>query len=91
MVEQTALLKKFVHKSFSEKYLPTTEPFQVVNSVEMKGAEKYLVMQEIESSQVPEILSSKRKLDQCDLLCLVYDTSDASSFEYVATLRVRKE
>ncbi|KAI8346784.1 EF hand associated-domain-containing protein [Blakeslea trispora] len=84
---KTALLKKFVHKSFSDKYLPTTEPFQVVNSVEMKGAEKYLVMQEIESSQVPEILSSKRKLDQCDLLCLVYDTSDASSFEYVATLR----
>ncbi|KAG0799728.1 hypothetical protein G6F22_002940 [Rhizopus arrhizus] len=84
---KTSLLKAFVHKSFSEKYTPTTEPFQVVNSVEMKGAEKYLVMQEVEPNQVSEILSSKKKLDQCDLLCFVYDTSDANSFGYVAALR----
>jgi Ras family protein T1 len=45
-------------------------------------------MQEVEPSQVAEILSSKKRLDQCDLLCFVYDTSDASSFEYVAALRV---
>jgi hypothetical protein len=37
-------LKAFVHKPFSEKYQATTEPFHVVNSVEMKGAEKYLVV-----------------------------------------------
>lgn len=55
----------------------------------MKGAEKYLVMQEVEPSQVSEILSSKKKLDKCDLLCFVYDTSDANSFGYVAALRVR--
>ncbi len=61
----------------------------MVNSVEMKGAEKYLVMQEVEPNQVSEILSSKKKLDQCDLLCFVYDTSDANSFGYVAALRVR--
>lgn len=54
----------------------------------MKGAEKYLVMQEVEPSQVAEILSSKKRLEQCDLLCFVYDTSDANSFEYVAALRV---
>lgn len=83
------MLKAFVHKPFSEKYQPTTEPFHVVNSVEMKGAEKYLVMQEVEPKQVSEILSSKKRLDQCDLLCFVYDTSDANSFEYVAALRVK--
>lgn len=85
---KSSLLKAFVQKPFSEKYQPTTEPFHVVNSVEMKGAEKYLVMQEVEPRQVSEILSSKKRLDQCDLLCFVYDTSDASSFEYVAALRV---
>lgn len=84
-------MKAFVHKPFSEKYQPTTEPFHVVNSVEMKGAEKYLVMQEVEPKQVSEILSSKKRLDQCDLLCFVYDTSDANSFEYVAALRVSVE
>ncbi|KAI8968398.1 EF hand associated-domain-containing protein [Mycotypha africana] len=84
---KTSLLKAFVHKPFSEHYQPTKEPFQVVNSVEMKGAEKYLVMQEVEQNQVADILSDKKKMEQCDLLCFIYDTSDANSFEYVANLR----
>ncbi|KAG1181554.1 hypothetical protein G6F35_015868 [Rhizopus arrhizus] len=44
-------------------------------------------MQEVEPNQVSEILSNKKKLDQCDLLCFVYDTSDANSFGFVAALR----
>lgn len=88
---KTSLLKAFVQKKFIENSFtdkPTTEPFHVVNSVEMNGSEKYLVMQEVEPNQVSEILSNKKRLDQCDLLCFVYDTSDACSFEYVAALRV---
>ncbi|KAG1469580.1 hypothetical protein G6F56_003178 [Rhizopus delemar] len=84
---KTSLLKAFVHKPFSENHIPTTEPFQVVNSVEMNGSEKYLVMQEVEHNRVSEILLNQKKLDQCDLLCLVYDTSDANSFGYLASLR----
>ncbi|KAI9244890.1 EF hand associated-domain-containing protein [Sporodiniella umbellata] len=84
---KTSLLKAFVHKPFSENYTPTTEPFQVVNSVEMNGSEKYLVMQEVEHNRVSEILPNQKKLEQCDLLCLVYDTSDANSFGYLASLR----
>jgi EF hand associated len=41
---KTSLLKAFVNKPFSEKYTPTTKSFNVVNSVEMKGVEKYLVV-----------------------------------------------
>lgn len=33
-----------MNKPFSEKQQPTVEPFNVVNSVEMKGIEKYLVV-----------------------------------------------
>lgn len=33
-----------MNKPFQEKYTPTTESFSVVNSVEMKGVEKYLVV-----------------------------------------------
>ncbi|KAJ8660662.1 hypothetical protein O0I10_003710 [Lichtheimia ornata] len=84
---KTSLLKAFVNKPFSEKQQPTVEPFNVVNSVEMKGIEKYLVMEEIGSNREDEILSSKQRLDACDLLCFVYDTSDVNSFEYVASLR----
>ncbi|KAI8370546.1 EF hand associated-domain-containing protein [Radiomyces spectabilis] len=84
---KTSLMRAFVHKPFSEKYQPTTEPFQVVNSVEMKGVEKYLVLQEVGAEQEAEILSNKKRLDACDLLCFVYDTSDVNSFGYVASLR----
>ncbi|KAG2225317.1 hypothetical protein INT45_005561 [Circinella minor] len=84
---KTSLLKAFVNKPFSEKYQPTIEPFNVVNSVEMKGVEKYLVMEEIGASREAEILSGKQRLEACDLLCFVYDTSDVNSFGYVASLR----
>ncbi|KAI7856736.1 EF hand associated-domain-containing protein [Circinella umbellata] len=84
---KTSLLKAFVNKPFSEKYQPTIEPFNVVNSVEMKGVEKYLVMEEIGASREAEILSDKQRLEACDLLCFVYDTSDVNSFGYVASLR----
>lgn len=47
-------------------------------------------MEEIGSNREDEILSSKQRLDACDLLCFVYDTSDVNSFEYVASLRVSK-
>ncbi|KAG2178189.1 hypothetical protein INT43_003442 [Umbelopsis isabellina] len=84
---KTSLLKSFVNKPFSEKYVPTTKSFNVVNSVEMKGVEKYLVMEEVGAKNEAEFLSNKKRLDACDLLCFVYDTSDVSSFEYVAALR----
>ncbi|KAI9489577.1 EF hand associated-domain-containing protein [Zychaea mexicana] len=88
---KTSLLKAFVNKPFSEKYQPTIEPFNVVNSVEMKGVEKYLVMEEIGASREAEILSNKQRLEACDLLCFVYDTSDVNSFGYVASLREKNK
>lgn len=46
-------------------------------------------MEEIAANREAEILSSKQRLEACDLLCFVYDTSDVNSFGYVASLRVR--
>ena len=45
-------------------------------------------MEEIGASREAEILSDKQRLEACDLLCFVYDTSDVNSFGYVASLRV---
>ncbi|KAI8328373.1 EF hand associated-domain-containing protein [Chlamydoabsidia padenii] len=84
---KTSLMKAFAQKPFSEVYEPTMEPFNVVNSVEMKGVEKYLVLEEVGAKREVEILSSKKRLDACDLLCFVYDTSDVNSFGYLANLR----
>lgn len=35
-----------------------------------------------------EVLSNKRKLESCDVLCFIYDSNDPHSFAYVANLRV---
>ncbi|CAJ0823011.1 13734_t:CDS:10, partial [Entrophospora sp. SA101] len=85
---KTSLLRAFVNKEFVQEHSSTTRTFNVVNSVEIKGSEKYLVLQEFGSRYEAEILQNKRKLDNCDLLCFVYDSNDADSFSYIVELRV---
>ncbi|CAG8614622.1 525_t:CDS:2, partial [Funneliformis caledonium] len=86
---KTSLLKAFVNKPFANGYTPTMRSFCAVNSVEIKGAEKYLVLQEFGSKYEAEILQNKRKMEACDLLCFVFDSSDVNSFSYVVELRKR--
>ncbi|CAG8515241.1 11064_t:CDS:10 [Ambispora gerdemannii] len=86
---KTTLLRTFLNKPFTEGYSPTTRTFSVVNSVEIKGAEKYLVLQEFGSKYENEILQNKRKMEACDLICFVYDSSDVNSFSYIVELRRR--
>ncbi|GBB88447.1 hypothetical protein RclHR1_00150043 [Rhizophagus clarus] len=86
---KTSLLKAFVNKPYTNGYTPTTRPFCAVNSVEIKGAEKYLVLQEFGSKYEAEILQNKRKMEACDLLCFVFDSSDVNSFSYIVELRKR--
>ncbi|KAJ3041842.1 ERMES complex Ca(2+)-binding regulatory GTPase gem1 [Rhizophlyctis rosea] len=86
---KSALMKGFVKKRFNETYVPTTAPYEVVNSVEIGGIEKYLVMQEFGPQFDSEILQNKKKLEACDVLCFLYDSGDVNSFAYVANLRNR--
>ncbi|KAJ3133446.1 ERMES complex Ca(2+)-binding regulatory GTPase gem1 [Geranomyces variabilis] len=86
---KSQVLRSLVHKSFEENYESTTRPFSVVNSVEMGGVEKYLVMQEFGPKFDSEILQNRRKLEACDVLCFLYDSGDVNSFAYVANLRNR--
>jgi len=57
-------------------------PKFVVNMVQVYGQEKYLVMQDIDLNRVLDILPTAEV--DCDAACLVYDTSDSKSFEYIA-------
>jgi Ras family protein T1 len=41
---KTSLLRLFAGKSYRDMYVPTTKPISVVNSVEIDGIEKYLVV-----------------------------------------------
>lgn len=45
-------------------------------------------MEEFGTQYEAEVLQNKKKLDKCDLLCFVFDSSDVNSFAYVANLRV---
>ena len=41
---KTSLLRAFVRKPYRDAYEPTSRPISVVNSVEIDGVEKYLVV-----------------------------------------------
>ncbi|KAJ3223966.1 ERMES complex Ca(2+)-binding regulatory GTPase gem1 [Clydaea vesicula] len=84
---KSSLLKGFVEKTFDEKYTPTSKPYSVVNSVEIGGAEKYLVMQEFGPRYDTEVLQNKKKMESCDVICFLYDSGDVNSFAYVANLK----
>ncbi|RXK38758.1 mitochondrial Rho GTPase 1 [Tremella mesenterica] len=90
---KTSLLRSFVNKGFGGGedgvggYEPTTRVLSVVNSVEMEGVEKYLVLQEFGSKYESETLRNSKKLDMADIIIYVHDSSDTNSFSYISNLR----
>ena len=48
-------------------------------------------MQEFGPTIDNEILQNKKRLEHCDLICMVYDSADPNSFSYVANLQTRYE
>ncbi|GAA99671.1 uncharacterized protein L969DRAFT_48031 [Mixia osmundae IAM 14324] len=84
---KTSLLSALVNKPFTRQHNPTRKVATVVNSVESRGAERYLVLQEFGSNYESEILRSSKKLNLADVLVFVYDSSDTNSFSYVSNLR----
>ncbi|KAJ9122730.1 ERMES complex Ca(2+)-binding regulatory GTPase gem1 [Naganishia onofrii] len=99
---KTSLLRSFVNKRYKGGvddvsgvgmggsgggYEPTSKTVSVVNSVEMNGDEKYLVLQEFGSKYESEALRNSKKLDLADVLIYVYDSSDTNSFSYISNLR----
>lgn len=102
---KTSLLRAFASKPYREAYIPTTKPISVVNSVEISGSEKYLVvstfaqprdtrsnlvqLQEFGSLYEAEALRNSKKTETVDVIVYVYDSSDTNSFSYISNLRVR--
>nr|ODN88583.1 mitochondrial Rho GTPase 1 [Cryptococcus depauperatus CBS 7841] len=90
---KTSLLRSFVSKPFRGGesgiggYEPTTKVMSVVNSVEIDGAEKYLVLQEFGSKYESETLRNSKWLDMADIIIYVHDSSDTNSFSYISNLR----
>ncbi|KAK7681576.1 ERMES complex Ca(2+)-binding regulatory GTPase gem1 [Cerrena zonata] len=84
---KTSLLKEFVGRKFGETYQPTKKMTSVVNSVDIEGSEKYLVLQEFGSKYEAETLKNSKKTDIADVIAYVYDSSDTNSFSYISNLR----
>ncbi|KAF8229696.1 mitochondrial Rho GTPase [Tricholoma matsutake] len=84
---KTSLLRAFAGKPFSNTYEPTSKVISVVNSVDINGSEKYLVMQEFGSRYEAETLRNFKKTDIADVIVYVHDSSDTNSFSYISNLR----
>ncbi|CAE6423501.1 unnamed protein product [Rhizoctonia solani] len=68
-------------------YNPTEKVLSVVGAVELRGAEKYLVMQEFGSKSEANMLRDAKTMDLADVIIYVHDSSDTNSFSYISGLR----
>lgn len=75
---------------FLFQILPTAEitghPTFVVNVVQVYGQEKMMVLREIDIKNVSDPLLPHEV--QCDVACLLYDTTNEKSFEYAARIYI---
>lgn len=58
-----------------------------VNTVQVYGQEKHLILRDIDMKQVLDPLQPQEV--NCDVACLVYDTSNPRSFEYIARIYIK--
>lgn len=58
-----------------------------VNSVEIYGQEKYLIIREVDIFTLTDKLAEPELM--CDVVCLTYDLSNPHSFEYIARIYLK--
>lgn len=85
---KSSLLNSFLNRPFASDYTPTTRPALAVNSVEIGGRERFLILKEIGpfGGNDLQLLKDESEALRADVLCLLYDASDANSFTYISAL-----
>ncbi|KAL7044273.1 hypothetical protein ACKWTF_001864 [Chironomus riparius] len=86
---KTALCRAFLvddMKKLKDKDLRGNNQY-CINTVQVYGQEKYLILRDIDVRQVLDPLQPSEVL--CDVACLVYDISDPKSFEYIARIYIK--
>lgn len=84
---KTSLLELFLRGNYSDIYSPTIQPRICTKDIELRGGKQcYLILEELGELE-PAILENQARLDQCDVICYTYDSSDPNSFEYLVQLR----
>lgn len=74
-------MKSLIGKEFKT---PVTH---CINSVQVYGQEKHLILREIDVKQTLDPLQPQEV--NCDVACLVYDFSNPRSFEYIARIYIK--
>ncbi|KAK9240687.1 EF hand associated-domain-containing protein [Lipomyces kononenkoae] len=84
---KSAILDRFLNRPFYPLYVPTIKPRIAVNSVEMQGGRQcYMILEELGELE-PAVLDNPSKLDECDVICYTYDSSNPDSFQHIVDLR----
>lgn len=84
---KTSLLELFLRGTYSDVYSPTIKPRICAKDIELRGGKQcYLILEELGELE-PAIIENKKRLDQCDVICYTYDSSDPESFQYLVDLR----
>lgn len=84
---KSSLLDLFLHGQYSEMYSPTIQPRLVIKDIELRGGKQcYLILEELGELE-SAILANRKRLDECDVVCYTYDSSDPESFQYLVDLR----
>uniref|UniRef100_A0A7N6BRH6 Mitochondrial Rho GTPase n=1 Tax=Anabas testudineus TaxID=64144 RepID=A0A7N6BRH6_ANATE len=78
---KTAFLQAFVAQERGESCLNAFSPY-AINTVHVSNQEKYLILNEVDVEA--EFLKASDA--NCDVACLMYDTSDPHSFDYCASI-----
>ena len=84
---KTSLLRALVGKPFSTEYVPSPENVVACSRVarlQTDGAGKYLCM--IEFINDDDTAHNRDLMSRCDVICLVHDVTDPSSFSHVHRL-----
>uniref|UniRef100_A0A8D0GY61 Mitochondrial Rho GTPase n=1 Tax=Sphenodon punctatus TaxID=8508 RepID=A0A8D0GY61_SPHPU len=80
---KTAFLQAFLGRNLAaHSESPGQRSFYAINTVQVNGQEKYLILCEIDG----DVESTKPSEAACDVACLMYDVNDPKSFSYCATI-----
>ncbi|KAG1669724.1 Mitochondrial Rho GTPase 1-A [Nymphon striatum] len=86
---KSSFLQGYLEHDFEQQKTkdPSLFPKSVINTVQVYGQEKYLIIHEIDVLGLGENLTTYET--ECDVLCLMYDISHPRSFEYIAKIYLK--
>ncbi|CAD5211048.1 unnamed protein product [Bursaphelenchus okinawaensis] len=86
---KTVFCRSFLSETLNHiiQMRPQHQPSYIINTVEVKGQTKFMIMHEVDVYSPEDQLTTYEK--NADVICLLYDGTDPNSFAYCAKLYLR--